>query len=138
MTENTQENNVVNLISNVLIEKIKSRPGCIAYFQWVLEQPEEMFTLIETHNHFESTNTYKLTKEYDRLCFYIKHDEQNITEYRLSVKVISTKTGLALHAHSDFNRTYFSTTPQTELQVAVSGLPLIVQGFDVMMNQLGL
>lgn len=140
MTNNTQDNNIVNLISNILVEKIKNRPGCIEYFQWVLEQPEETFTLIETTNQFESKNTCKLTKEHDRIWLYIKNeqDEQNFSEYSLRMKILSTSSGLQLHSNASFDRIAISDKPQTDLRISISELPLTMRGFDLVMTQLGL
>ena len=139
MTE-TQENNLVNLISNILIEKIQNIPGCIEYFRWILEQDDEQCTLIDTYNHFQSKNHYKLTKENDRLSLYIRNetDEQNFSEYIFRLKVLTTTTGSALDVKSSFNIKYITETPQTDLQISITELPLIVRGFDYIIKELGL
>ena len=119
-----QENNLVNMISHVLVEKLKAKPGCIEYLKWILDQPEEEFTLLNT------TNSFKLTKENGRLHLYIKNnkDVHNFSEYMMSLKVLSTDSGLALDIKSSINIT--SEENQTDLQASLTELPFITKAFD--------
>ena len=126
-----QENNLVNIISHVLVEKLKAKPGCIEYLKWVLDQPEEEFTLLNTTNHF------KLTKENGRLHLYIKNnkDMHNFSEYMMSLKVLSTNTGLALDVKSSINIT--SEDNPTDLQASLTELPFITKAFDTIFAEFG-
>lgn len=131
-----QENNLVNMISHVLVEKLKAKPGCIEYLKWVLDQPEEEFTLYNTTS-FSLFNHFKLTKENGRLQFYIKNnkDMHNFSEYMMSLKVLSTNTGLALDIKSSINIT--SEENQTDLQASLTELPFITKAFDTIFAEFG-
>ena len=61
--------------------------------------------------------------------------DYNFSEYMMSLKVLSTNTGLALDIKSSINIT--SEENQTDLQASLTELPFITKAFDTIFAEFG-